>query len=194
MTLHQYRMREAGPGDLDRVVELIEQRTEWLRNRGSDQWSTNRHRLRPRMTAAIKRGETWVLVNLRHEVLGTVTASTKADPDFWTHEEQQTPALYLSRLATDPRYAGQKLGRIMLRWSLYEAHRRGLAKVRFDAWKTSPGLHDYYRSQGWTYLRTVEAPGRYSGALFSREAEKITDIPELIFDGITDNTGHGTVA
>lgn len=186
MTALQYQMRQASPDDLDQVIELLTRRREWLEARGSDQWSTNRHRLRPRMDEAIRTGRTWLLTDLNRRTLGTITITTEGDRDFWTADELATRALYLSRLATDPDYAGHELGRVMLDWALWMANKRGCAEVRLDAWKTAAGLHEYYVQHGWTYLRTVQAPGRYSGALFSRSAEHPPRIPELIFNGVTD--------
>jgi GNAT superfamily N-acetyltransferase len=182
-----YYINPAGPSNLDRVVELLELRTNWLSDRGSDQWSTNRHLLRARMNNAIAAGRTWILTDLKYNPVGTITISFDADPDFWSPAEQQDRAMYLSRLATDPRLAGQELGRAMLDWATWYAAGARCTEVRLDAWKTATGLHRYYVNRGWTYLRTVEAPGRYSGALFSRPAEPNIRFPEIDLTG----THHG---
>jgi GNAT superfamily N-acetyltransferase len=105
------------------------------------------------------------------EPLGTITFSTEGDPDFWTEEERAVPSLYLAKLATRTDSAGQGLGRLMLDYALYYAVAQRLKEVRMDVWKTATNLHEYYRMQGWTYLRTVEKPGRFSGALFTRHVE-----------------------
>jgi GNAT superfamily N-acetyltransferase len=181
-----YKIHQASPAELDDVVRLIEQRQQWLRDQGSDQWSVERTPLRERMAANIDRGRTWLLTNLARRPLGTITVFREADPDFWTPSEAAVPALYLARLASDPASRGAGIGSVMLRWSLNKAFRNHLAEVRFDAWKTSAGLHRYYQQQGWTYLRTVDRPGRFSGALFARPAEPVR-IPELLW---TDNPEH----
>lgn len=173
--MNDYKMRQAHKEDINRVIELINNRTKWLAERGSDQWSTNRSRLQERMANHIAAGRTWVL-DRNQETVGTVSISTEADKDFWTNEEQKTPSLYIFRLATDPNLTGMGLGKHILQWSINYAAEHDLAEVRCDAWKTSPGLHNYYLNNGWKYLRTEEVPGRYSGALFSHPAKRYKTI------------------
>lgn len=181
-----YEMRLAMPSEINTVMDLLTARVTWLQERGSDQWSTYA-RWRPEMVEAIRLGHVWLLERLADQrPVGTVTVSHQADPDFWTEDEQQTPALYLGKLATDPEEAGQDIGGVILRWSLYWAVRTGAEEVRFDVWRTATDLHRYYQRQGWTYLRTVEVPNRFSGALFTRRAEVVPN-PELLHDGYTDN-------
>lgn len=164
-------VREATMDDLDEVVRIIDERTDWLAQRGSDQWSTRRDQVHSRMTQRVRDGETVVLVTPRTErVLATMSISTTPDPDFWTAAEQQVPALYISRLATAMSGA-RGTGALLLRWSIRHAGQLGLVDVRLDAWKTATGLHRYYVRNGWTYLRTVDLPHRWSGALFHHVAD-----------------------
>jgi hypothetical protein len=41
--------------------------------------------------------------------------------------------------------------------------------MRMNVWSTNGRLHDYYRALGFKHVRTVDIPGRMSGALFERE-------------------------
>jgi len=50
------------------------------------------------------------------------------------------------------------------------------AAAQLDAWRDNEGLHAYYRDRGFTHLRTVEAEGRRSGALFQRPAGQVQGI------------------
>lgn len=172
-------IRSAELADHADVVAILRARTRWLADRGSDQWSTRQEVLDERMADRIRRGETWVVTEQDRQVIATISVTQRADPDFWTEDERAVPALYLSRMATDPTQAGQGLGRLMLAWAVREAARQGLIEARLDAWRTATGLHDYYRAQGWTHVRTVDVPGRYSGALFSRLAA-LVDVPGLV--------------
>ncbi|MFD2813286.1 GNAT family N-acetyltransferase [Prauserella oleivorans] len=163
-----YTIWNAGELDLDAVMRLLHDRVEWLRNRGSDQWSTY-SRWRPEMKASIARRETWLMRDgSTNEPVGTITMSTEGDPEFWTTAERQQPALYLAKLATSVQCRGQNLGRLLLDFSLYHAAATGRHEVRMDVWRTATDLHAYYVRQGWRHIRTVELPHRYSGALFSR--------------------------
>ncbi|MCX4387635.1 hypothetical protein OG777_11920 [Micromonospora peucetia] len=42
------------------------------------------------------------------------------------------------------------------------------AYLRLNAWKANAALHCYYLGQGFRHVRTVDVPGRNSGALFER--------------------------
>jgi ribosomal protein S18 acetylase RimI-like enzyme len=166
-----YTIWPARPADLALVMELLHRRVEWLEDRGSDQWSTYQ-RWEPEMVDSIAEHRTLLLRRAdTYEAVGTLTVSTEADPDFWTADEQQVPALYLSKLATRPDYAGRGLGRLMLNYAMYLAAADRLSEVRMDVWKTATELHRYYETEGWAHVRTVEQPGRWSGALFTRHVE-----------------------
>lgn len=178
MRLDHYSIRPARTDELDTVMALLAARITWLRQRGSDQWLTF-ERWRPAMIKSLRNRDTWALFGPEQTMLATITTSRRADADFWTPAEQAHPALYLSKLATDPAAAGRQLGDLVLRWSLNQAARHGLTYVRFDAWRTAADLHTYYKEHGWNHLRTVEVPGRHSGALFERPTATI-DIPNLV--------------
>lgn len=157
----------ASPSELATVMDLLNARVAWLRERGSDQWSTY-ERWEPEMAESIDEHRTWLLRDRRNEPVGTITLSTEGDPDFWTVDERHVPALYPAKLATRLDVRGQHLGRLLLDFARYMAVAQRLQEVRLDVWKTSAELHRYYEREGWKYLRTVEKPGRFSGALFTR--------------------------
>ncbi|MFI6030709.1 GNAT family N-acetyltransferase [Amycolatopsis magusensis] len=166
MTLVAWPARES---ELAQVMDLLLARVHWLQERGSDQWSTY-PRWEPEMKVSIAENRTWLIWdNFTFEAVGTITFDTDGDTDFWTEEELKVPALYLAKLATSTSYRGRGIGRLILDFSLYQARALALQECRMDVWKSAHGLQDYYRSQGWTYLRTVEKPGRNSGALFKHE-------------------------
>lgn len=146
------------------VVDLVQARAAWLRNRGLDQWgSLDPARHTPK---AVTRGEVWGLV-LDGRIVGTITITTVAPADLWTHEECADTALYLSKMATWPDSAGAGLGRVLLDSAIRYAADNGIPRLRWDAWRTNPALHRYYVTQGARHLRTVDTVnGRNSGALF----------------------------
>lgn len=103
--------------------------------------------------------------------IATVTLSDSADPD----SGHRPSALYVHRLVVTRRLAGAGLGGALLDWAAERAHRQGYRWLRLDAWRTNKGLLNYYRRLGWTHLRTVDAPGRFSGALFQRRTSHRSD-------------------
>lgn len=173
-----YVMRLATASDLDSVMELLDRRIQWLRQRGYDQWSTG-GTFRTRLTNHIRCGETWLLWD-ESDPLATITVSTTGDPDFWNPDELNDKAAYISKMASKPERRGEGLGKLMIRWVQDRAARSGLDYVRWDAWRTNTQLQDYYRSLGARHVRTVEVADRWSGALFEIPAHHDTTLSQLI--------------
>ena len=157
-------VRCAAVDELDIVLELLHQRITWLRNRGSDQWSTWQA-WPEKLAVALACGQVWLLTE-NDVPVGTVTLNEHADADFWTPIERAERALYLAKLAVRPDRAGRGYGLRLLRAAGDIADRRGRHLLRLDAWKNNHGLHAYYTRHGWQHLRTVDLPHRRSGALF----------------------------
>jgi GNAT superfamily N-acetyltransferase len=149
--------------DLDEVLALLNDAAAWLTSKGLDQWwyGFGPNRIGP----MVDRREVWI-AREDGQAAGTLTLSVEADPDFWTAQESTERAVYMSKLAIARDKAGAGLGALLLRWAVDRAARDGYAWVRLDAWRTNQELQDYYRRQGWEYLRTVSLPHRRSGALF----------------------------
>jgi Acetyltransferase (GNAT) family len=173
-----YVMRLASLTDLDTVMELLGNRIQWLRQRGSDQWSTG-STFRTRLTNNIACHETWLLWDMPVAV-ATITVSTVGDPDFWSPEELAEPAAYIGKMATSIDRAGEGIGQLMVHWVQDWAATKGLSTVRWDAWRTNSQLQDYYRSIGACYVRTVDVADRWSGALFELPAEAQPDLQEEV--------------
>jgi len=157
----------AGTDNLADVLAVLNGAADQLHARGLDQWPAGfgAERIGPYLA----RGEMWLVRDEDGQAVATVRAIADADPDFWTSAESRDLALYVEKLARTPK-APPGTGTMLLRWITDRAASLGYSWVRLDAWRTNTGLHRYYLDRGWTYLRTVEAPGRRSGALFQRPA------------------------
>lgn len=165
-------IRRAVPGDLRTVLSILHSVQRWLRSEGNDQWPDGSPSLGPvRIGAQIDRGEFWIASQGRDPV-AVIALSRESDPDFWSPAETADPAVYISKAAVLRRAAGRGLGSLLLRWAVDRAWDMGAEACRLDVWKTNEKLQAYYRREGWRYLRTEEAPGRNSGALFCRPAER----------------------
>jgi ribosomal protein S18 acetylase RimI-like enzyme len=202
-------IRRAVPADLSTVLAVVRSVARWLHSEGYDQWPDGSPSLSgPRLYAQIRRGEFW-LVSSGADPAAVIAVSRAGDADFWTPGELAEPAAYISKAAVVRRFAGAGTGAMMLRWASDLAAAEGARWVRFDVWKTNADLQAYYRCQGWDYLRTVDAPGRNSGALFQRRAEAdpeargaftLTAVPELPVETVVEGspvivaTGDGPVA
>lgn len=173
-----YVMRRADAADLREVMTLLDERTRWLRERGNEQWNTGRN-FETRIIDAIGRRNTWLLQD-DDASLATLTLTSDGDPDFWTSEELKQPALYLGKMASALHRSGEGLGSLLLSWAQDWAALSGFDSLRWDVWRTNKQLQDYYRSLGGRYVRTVQATGRWSGALFEIPARRIADITDRV--------------
>jgi hypothetical protein len=159
-----YVMRQATSADLDTVLGILQERIEWLHERGNDQWNQGKD-FRDGLAGRIARGQTW-LAEDDGEPIATVTIRRYANPAFWTPEELQDRALYASKTATTLARSGAGLAAMLMRWVQTRAAEREMTYMRWDVWRTNLQLQAYYQSLGATLVRTVEAEGKPSGALF----------------------------
>jgi hypothetical protein len=160
-------IERAGIGDLDDVLGVLNMAAAELHRKGLDQWphGFTADRIYPYVANA----EMWLVRDGNGRPAATIRAAADADPDFWTPAEAAELAQYVSKMARTPD-AKPGTGTMLLRWITDRAAQLGYSWVRLDAWRTNTGLHQYYADRGWTWLRTVAAPGRQSGALFQRPA------------------------
>ncbi|MEU7377187.1 GNAT family N-acetyltransferase [Streptomyces albidoflavus] len=163
-------IRPAMQDDLETVVRLWEHAAAWLREEGVDQWQYPPRV--ERIEANIAAGECWI-IDVDNAPVATITVDQHADPDFWTEQEAQEAALYVHRMVVRRDVAGLDLGSAMLDWASRIAADQGKQWLRLDAWRDNEGLQSYYRTRGFDHVRTVEAEGRRSGALFQRPAGQV---------------------
>ncbi|MFJ3817775.1 GNAT family N-acetyltransferase [Streptomyces sp. NPDC090056] len=170
-------IRPAAENELGTITALWEQAAEWLNSRGIDQWQYAPREAR--IAAGIAAGECY-LVEDGDVAVATITLDRFADSDFWTEEEAAQPALYVHRMVVRRDVSGGELGSAMLDWASEQAKAAGLKWLRLDAWRDNNALQEYYLGRGFEHVRTVEAEGRSSGALFQRAAGQVRRIgPEL---------------
>jgi GNAT superfamily N-acetyltransferase len=155
----------AYPSDLNEVLGILNAAADQLHSRGLEQWPVGftADRIGPYVACA----EMWLVRDETGQAIATVRGTADPDPDFWSPEESRELAMYVSKLARTSQ-APPGTGTMLLRWLTDHAATLGYTWVRLDAWRTNIGLHRYYTDRGWTYIRTVDAPGRRSGALFQR--------------------------
>jgi GNAT superfamily N-acetyltransferase len=158
-------IRRASHKDLSTIQSILQDASAWLQSKGSDQWQ------RPlkieRIENDLENGSVY-LGEIDGKPVATITVDDRADPDFWSSEDCPEQALYLHRMAVRSAYRGKGLGDLLIQHAEQLAKESGRSKLRLDAWRTNKGLQRYYAMHGWTYVRTVNAEHRQSGALFER--------------------------
>ncbi|SDS57145.1 GNAT family N-acetyltransferase [Actinopolymorpha singaporensis] len=177
-------LRQASAEDLPVVFALLNDAAEWLASRGIDQWPAKFERdnewRAQRIEKYVANGYVYIASDDRGYV-ATVTISPHADPDFaggWPDGPDN--ALYVYRMATMRRAAGQGLGERMLAWAGDRAARSGRPWLRLDVHRDNHELQRYYERLGFIRVATVVKPPRGSGALYQRPAriEPVTLVVE----------------
>ena len=158
-------------GDVETAVQILQEVRAWLRDQGSDQWQ-DKEPSTERMASAAET-HTLFMVESGGHVIGTLTVDERADPEFWTQEDEPESALYVHRLAVRRAVSGNEVGSSLLDWASKRAAAQGKRRIRLDAWRTNDRLHQYYIERGWQLVRTVTLDHRGSGALFEREAGSV---------------------
>lgn len=153
---------------LQTVMTMRDEASEWLAERGIDQWQTpwpNHDAMAERVAASIIAGETWV-VHDGGQIAATLALDHDAHTGLWTPNECAEPARYLHRLIVRRSHAG--LGAVLIDWAEYRAASEQAQWLRIDVWADNAALQAYYRRHGFEYLRTSDLTGYPSGALFQR--------------------------
>jgi GNAT superfamily N-acetyltransferase len=167
--------------DLPTVLAMREEASQWLAERGVDQWREpwpTEEAQEARILASIRAGETWMVRDTDGATAATVALDEYADPRLWDPVERQQPALYLHRLIVRRGWAG--LGVQVLDWAAQRAARLNKAWVRIDVWTHNHALHRYYLAHGFDHVRTLNLADYPSGALFQRPAAPVpSDVHEL---------------
>jgi GNAT superfamily N-acetyltransferase len=175
-----YRIRPAVREDMNAVLGLIEEAARWLQaTKGTDQWARpwpDKKARDKRVAQGIDNGLTW-MVEDDGGLAGTVTFRKHGTGILWTAAELLDRAVYVSRLIVRREYAGQGIGAALIDW----AGQRGMDQwnanwSRVDVWTENLALHEYYKSQGFTHLRTCPFDDNWeypSAALFQKPAADI---------------------
>ncbi|GGX55856.1 GNAT family N-acetyltransferase [Streptomyces noursei] len=163
------KVSKATLDDIGRLQQFRRDAATWLADRGSDQWSTPYPE--DLLRASIEAGDVFLFYEADGAPVATVTLDTQADPILWRSTEVQEPALYVHKLTLANPGSGSGLGSQILDWCGDRAAKAGARWLRLDAWTTNTDLHAYYRSQGFSYLRTIHDEQAYrSGWVAQRPA------------------------
>lgn len=178
-------VRPAVPEDLEAILQLRHDASRWLATRGITQWARpwpDATGLKRHILSAIQAGETW-MAERGGTICGTVTLNGDVHPGLWTTSELRQPACYVHRLIVDRALAGRGLGAEILDWVADVASTQGAFWLRLDVWTDNTELHRYYRSQGFTHVRTVNSDYP-SGAIFQRRlvpvVHSVDESPALV--------------
>lgn len=139
----------AGPADVERVAEILEDATALALSRGFDLWPVPFPR--DELLDLIQHHEVYLLI-----IDGAAASTFRlqwSDPEWWGEDDGR--AGYIHKLAVRRQLAGRGLGARMLGLAAERVLARGRDLLRLDTQAENPGLNRYYVRQGFRLVKTV---------------------------------------
>ena len=158
------RIIRAQQGDLDSVLEILEEASRWLSSKGLE----TRWRPSPTFRETIKNniepGHVYVVKDVEGTV-GTITLQW-SDNKFWG--DLPPDSGYVHKLAIKRSHGGKRLGLRMLQWAEAKARAEGKRYLRLDCPASNKTIRDYYEKAGFVHVRDTEMPG-WKASLYQEE-------------------------
>ncbi|MFF7373623.1 GNAT family N-acetyltransferase [Streptomyces tricolor] len=177
-----YTIQPASSDDVSTLMDLRTEAEDWLRARGSDQWSDREVGALAiaKWHTAIDEGRTWLIRDeVSDRTVGTVSRGP-VDRDFWTDADKPESAFYLYKLIISRSTSGSGLGSLVLDWACKVAALEGREWVRIDCWRTATGLQRYYENLGFEHVRTEAPAHRKSGWLGQRPSSLVLNQEQVL--------------
>jgi ribosomal protein S18 acetylase RimI-like enzyme len=148
-------IRQALHDDVATLVAIDEEAARWVRSLGIEPGEAPRP-LSEIFAEAVARGEMYLA--LRDGVpAGKITLQARDTP-LWAGIPGD--ALYVHGLTAARAFAGQEIGRALLRWAEDMARERGRAYLRLDCNADNPALRAYYERAGFVHCGDVQLAHR----------------------------------
>jgi len=158
------RIIRAQQGDLDRVLEILQEASRWLSSKGLEtQWLLN-PAFRQTIRDNIDRGEVYVVKDVK-EIVGTITLQW-SDKKFWGDLPQD--AGYIHKLAIKRAHARKHLGLRVLNWAEAKTRAEGKSYLRLDCLASNKTIREYYERAGFIHVRDTSAPG-WKASLYEKK-------------------------
>lgn len=161
--------------DIDSIFELYDKATAYQGEVGILKWQGFERNM---VEKTIDAGLQWQIVV--DDEITCVFTLTLSDPLIW-EEKNVDPAVYIHRIATNPKFRGQHFVKHIVTWVKQYAIENGKMFVRMDTGSGNDRLNNYYVSCGFTYLGVVKLknteglPQHYQDGAFSLFEIKIQD-------------------
>jgi len=160
----EVRIIKAQQGDLDKVLEILDEASRWLSSKGLEtQWLAS-PTFRQTIKDNIDRGEVYVVKDVK-ETVGTITLQWN-DRKFWG--DLPPDAGYIHKLAIVRSRAGQHLGLRLLHWAEDKTRAESKRYLRLDCIASNKIIREYYEKAGFTHIRDTEMPG-WKASLYEKK-------------------------
>jgi GNAT superfamily N-acetyltransferase len=158
------RVIRAQQGDLDGVLEILEEASRWLSSKGLEtQWLPS-PAFRQTIKDNIESGDVYVVKGVEGTV-GTITLQWN-DKKFWG--DIPPDAGYVHKLAITRSHAGQRLGLRLLSWAEAKTRAEGKSYLRLDCVASNKTIREYYEKAGFVHVRDTLAAG-WKASLYEKK-------------------------
>jgi len=153
--------------DIDTIFELYKIATDFMISKSVVAWPVFERGL---VEKEIEDDRQWKIV--KNGEIACVWATAEDDPQIW-QERNEDPAIYIHRIATNPKFRGQNLVGKIVEWSKEYAFKKEKQFVRMDTVGENMGLINHYKKCGFDFLglskleETVGLPAHYHNATVS---------------------------
>nr|WP_121271381.1 GNAT family N-acetyltransferase [Pedobacter schmidteae] len=136
--------------DIDAIFELYDAGTAYQKKLGIQNWQGFE---RSMVQNTIEEGVQWQIVI--DDELACVFTLALNDPLIW-EEKDEDPAVYIHRIATNPKFRGRHFVKDIVAWVSAYASENQKSYVRMDTLSGNDKLNAYYVSCGFSYLGVVK--------------------------------------
>lgn len=154
MAPEHFRVVPAKLEDIDIVLGILDEAASWLQQQNIPTvWKPGEFS-RLAFVEQISHGEVHIgLVD--EKPAGTLTLQW-SDPVWWG--ERRPDSGYVHKIAVRPAYAGQSIGRKMLKWAEAASRKADKKFLRLNCLAEDRKIRDYYERDGFAYVRDVHGP------------------------------------
>ncbi len=149
MQLKEYKIRKANIKDIEGIIQIIENRCKWFKEKGINQWEYYLEVYdKNYFKSQIMTNKLYVALK---ENLLVGLYLLKEEDSYWN---DNTSAFYLHHLVTDINCKG--LGKILLDNAVEKCQKYHKKYLRLDCLKENEKLNEYYKEKGFKYVSSGE--------------------------------------
>lgn len=145
---------QATQTEYDEIFDILYENARWLESKGIFQWpvdwlNSNQDEIRSSVNSGL-----YFKVEIANHIAGVVELTQRPD-EIWQGDE--SPALYIHKLAIRRQCSNQNLGREILDLITKLACSQDLQYLRLDCVAHNTKLRQYYESYGFKFIKEISA-------------------------------------
>lgn len=163
-----FEVRKAVPDDAETLSRILQSANDFKHTQGDKIWG--KYSFTPEETAATIAGGNTHIAMIDGVPVGSVLLLTD-DERIWGEEGKDGQALYVHRLTVDRVVGEPGVGKQIMGWADDQVREADRSYVRLDCSSSNEGLCGYYRSLGFSVVRSTLMDSGYDPNLFQKAVE-----------------------